>query len=370
MPEGVTDLSFNAPNLESSLPSVRELFQELGSAEMVAESMRYQPVTGSVRHRRAGVEWMARLRASVREDEVIPTCGGQHAMLAALAALAEPGDAVVTESLVYPGLKNVAEFLRLRLIGCAMDGEGLIPEALDEALNRDPAAAIYVVPTLQNPTARVMSEERRLAILEVADHYGTPVVEDDIYGFYLESGPPPMVSLSPDQVFYLTGLSKTVSPGLRVGYLRVPQEWLDRTSRGVAATVIMAPTPSCQIATRLIESKVADELLRTRRAECRARRLLTDEVLGSAVDSTSVPEGIHCWVELPQEWSSDAFVTAAHQRKIWVAPTRYFAVDSGTSVRGVRLSPGAVGDLDRLREALETLRGLLEQPPVPTYASM
>lgn len=370
VPEGVVDLSFNAPSLEASLEPMRSLFEELGTAEHTAESMRYQPVTATPRHRRAGVAWMAKLGAHVDEVEVVPTCGGQHAMLAALAAVAEPGDVVATESLVYPGLKSVAEFLHLRLVGCAMDSEGLVPDGLDQVLRRDAPKAIYTVPTLQNPTARIMSEGRRLAIVEIARRHEVPIIEDDIYGFFLESGPPPLVSLAPDATFYLTGLSKTVSPGLRIGYLRSPRAWTDRAARAVAATVITAPTPSCQVATRLVETGLADDVLRLRREECRTRRALTDEVLAEAIDPHSSGASIHCWMHLPVEWTSDAFVTAAHQRNIWIAPASYFAVGDSIPERGVRLSPGAIFDLDRLRGALEDLRALLHTPPAPQYASV
>src|SRR5258708_26760482 len=143
-------------------------------------------------------------------------------MILVMAAVAHPGDVVLTEQLTFYGMKSVAALLSLRLHGVAIDEDGLIPEALDAACRQLSPKALYCIPTLQNPTAATMPAERRQAVAEICKRHGVMLGEDDIYGFLSPNGPEPVASIHPETSIHVTSLSKRLAPGLPVGYMRAP----------------------------------------------------------------------------------------------------------------------------------------------------
>ena len=150
-------------------------------------------------------------------------------MAVALATLTSPGDAVLCESVTYSGMRSLANHLHVRAHPVAMDGEGLLPDALEDAVHESGARVLYCVPSGQNPTACVMSKKRRREVVRVAARLDLLIVEDDAYGFLFEAAVPLCAAL-PERTFYLTSLSKSVAPGLRIGLLRTPAGWTRRSS--------------------------------------------------------------------------------------------------------------------------------------------
>ena len=142
---------------------------------------------------------------------------------------------MIVEAATFTGIKALAAHMNYRLVAAGMDAEGLTPEALDEAA-RSGARVAYLLP-VQNPTARIMGLERRRAIVEVARKRDLMIVEDDLYGAYAsELGLPPLAALAPEQVFYVSGLSKSLAPGLRVGHCVPPtgDDWRERSPERAA----------------------------------------------------------------------------------------------------------------------------------------
>jgi DNA-binding transcriptional MocR family regulator len=120
-----------------------------------------------------------------------------------------------------PGVKALAEHAGYRLKGLAMDAEGLLPEALDEAAATAPTGP-SPLPTLQNPTGRIMSAARRAEIVAVARKRDLLLIEDDIYAVYAPDAPPPLAVLAPERTFHVSAVSKSLAPGLRHGFLIAP----------------------------------------------------------------------------------------------------------------------------------------------------
>jgi len=145
------DLSTNA--LEGPPPAItKELAQRLAGAMATP----YGAAGGTERHRAAGAVWIGRQRPDAVPERVLVTAGAQHAIHAALAALTKPGDLVLTEAVTYHGIKSIAALLHVRLEAVRVDRHGLIPDALEQPARRRGARALYVTPTLHNPTGRIM----------------------------------------------------------------------------------------------------------------------------------------------------------------------------------------------------------------------
>jgi DNA-binding transcriptional MocR family regulator len=366
---GVVDLAYNLPPV--GFPEEERLFSE-GLAALAARGdllrfMHYQPTQTLPAHRAAGRRWLERCGVAAAEDEIVVTAGSQHAILVALAALTEPGDEVLTECLTYPGVKSVAELLRLRLRGLPMDVEGVLPEALDSACAGG-AKVAYLVPTIQNPTTATMSGDRRRAIVEVARRHSLSLVEDDIHGLLVarEERLEPLARLAPERTYYIANTSKLLAPALRVSYLRMPRHAVPRVAMAVQASLWMTPPLGAELATHWITSGAVDTLLAARHREATLRQAVAARELAD-LEVRAHPSGYHLWLELPRAWRADALTARLLERGVAVTPAEAFSVAPSPAPQAVRIGLGGAASRSVLAEALTTLRTTLEEnPETPT----
>jgi DNA-binding transcriptional MocR family regulator len=363
--DGVLDLSMNLPAPPCDPTLVPAAVGAVATDPAAGALFGYSGTLGRPEHREAGAAWMARFGLEAAPERIVPTHGGQHAMFLACAALAEAGDTMLVEEATFYGMKAVAKTLGLRLIGVATDAAGLDPAALDAAARSTGARVLYTVPTFQNPTAAVMPQARRQEIAEVCRRHGIVPVEDDIYGFLLETPERPLAALMPEQAMYFTSLSKCVSPALRAGWLAAPEAWIDRIAVGARATTIM-PNPLMQdAARRLIASGDAWRLAEGQRAEAIARQEIAQRIFGrpNAARLNTHPNSFHVWLQLPPAWRTEAFVAAARRRGVLVAAGEVFFVGRVPGPPAVRICLASAPDRAILERGLTTLAGLMSEEP-------
>ncbi len=355
------DLGFNLPPLEDEGELLAQALATLAKRKSLDDLLHYQPHRGLPAHREAGATLIGRDGLSVSPDQIIVNAGGRHAIWVALSALTMPGDTVLAEALTYAGLKQMAKMLRLRLVGVAMDENGVLPEALDRACATHAPKAFFCVPNLQNPTGGVMPDSRRHEIVDVLRRHALPVIEDDVYGFLLETPPTTLTALAPELGHYIASTSKSMVPGLRIGYLAVPPNAVARFSAPVRASMWMAPPISAEIARLWIEDGTSERLARRRRAEAEARQALTMAAL-AGFDVSGHKRSFHAWLTLPAQWRAEAFAAEARERGVLVTPSEAFAV-SRPAPEAVRLALGGARGREELQRGLATLRDLLEGEP-------
>ena len=233
----------------------------------------YQPAPGMARHRELGAQWIRRSGLAVPAERVIVTSGAQHGAATVLASLARPGDVILTEHVTYTGMKAIASLLHLQLRGLPLDAHGLIPEAFEAACRESAPRALYCMPTLQNPTARTMPLARRQALVGIAQRYDVALIEDDVYGFLSEQSIPPLTSLAPAISYYITSTSKSMAPGLRVGYVVAPESRVDRVAGVIRASTWLISPLLAELASEWIERGEADAMVTwKRRGDHRAPR--------------------------------------------------------------------------------------------------
>src|SRR5262249_25831525 len=189
------------------------------------------------------------------------------------------------------------------------DREGILPESLDRAVVSGRGQILYLVPTLHNPTTIVLSEERRAAIADIARDRNLTIVEDDIFRLLLAEAPPTLQSLAPERSWYISSLSKTVAPGLRIGFVAAPPKQVEHLLRTMFATGGRAVGITAHIARGWVETGVAQRILANIRIELKARRAAALTALeGLALQCT---EGSpFCWMTLPEHWRPIEFVSA------------------------------------------------------------
>jgi DNA-binding transcriptional MocR family regulator len=360
--QGVLDLAVNAI---MPFAFAEELADRLGAAIPRSAGARvfgYQPNAGARHNRAAGAAWIGYSGLEAPIDRVIVTAGGQHAMLLSLMAIANPGDEILVEEFTYPGISDLASHLHLRLRKVALDKDGIVPDALDEACRAGKPAALYCMPSFQNPTAALMPEERRRAIAAVAIRHQLTVVEDDVYGFLAPEAKPLCTLLPESQSFFITSTSKSIAPGMRIGYLLAPSAMIERLSVGVLRTLVNAPPAMAELATSLITDGVAGRIVEWKRKEVAARQDIAKRVLqGLSVQTHQ--QSPHLWVRLPEPWRSDAFVTRARHRGILVTGAESFAVGHETELQAIRIAIGPPATRAALEEGLTELVRMVHHVP-------
>lgn len=363
------DLNFNFPPSGGEEQALRATLNALATAPESAALLAYQNHAGLPTHRAAAGAWLARAGLEAPPDRIAITAGAQHGILVTLAALTRPGDRIVTEALTYPGVQLAARMLGLRLDGLPLDGEGLLPDAFEAACRNNDVKALYCIPTLQNPTTVTLPEARRRAIAEIATRFGVAVIEDDIFRLMTPEAPPPISSFAPERGYFITSLSKTTAPGLRVGFVATPEDGFERVTAALRTACWMATPLTAEIATRWIQDGTAARILENRRAEVNARReRALARLAGHRVDC---PLGsLHLWLHLPEPWRSAEFTAEARRRGVGVTPAEAFAVGRGNLTHAVRLCHGAPASREILDRALDVVTDLLNETPPEPFGSV
>lgn len=357
--DGPVDLSLN--HLAFDLEALPAAAREEAARGFLSGLGEFHPPGGLPEHRAAGALWLRRPGFAPGPEQTLVTSGGQHAMLAVLAALCRPGDTVLVESLTYPGIRSLAQHLSLRLQPVALDGEGLIPEALEEAASQSPGRVLYCQPTLHNPTSATMPEARRRRIAAIARAHDLTILEDDIYGFLLPEAPPPLAAFAPERTCFFIGCSKGLGAGLRVGFLAAPDRLQARLRAEIGATVWYAAPSLAALVSRWIEDGTARWITEGKRRETAARQDLARRRL-AGLEWDSHPASSHVWLTLPEPWEVAAFVEAARESGVLVNPAEAFVAGRSAVPPAVRICLGPVLERARLDLALGRIVELLASP--------
>ncbi len=210
----------------------------------------------------------------------------------------------------------------------------MVPEMLEQACREHRPALVYLNPTLQNPTAITMSEGRRKQLASVARRCQVRIVEDDPYWLLADAPPPPIAAFAPQQVYYISTLSKCLTPGLRVAFvlMRDPHE-RQRFLVALRSFALMATPVTAAMAWDILAGRYS-----------------------------GAGDGLHVWLELPGYWTSAQLARAADSEGIAVTPAQAFATGS-ESVNAIRISLGSIKDRGRLHAGLQRLSHLLARLP-------
>ncbi|WP_028009482.1 PLP-dependent aminotransferase family protein [Solimonas flava] len=322
--------------------------------------LRYQEFGGTPEDREAGARWLK--LHGVGGQRVLVCPGVQSALLALFTVLARPGDTIACEAVTYPGIKGLAAQLGIRLVGLPADGQGLDPDAFGALCAADLPKALYVNPTLLNPTTATLPLARREAIAEIARRYGVPIIEDDAYACLPERPPPAIATLAPELTFYLSGFSKCLGAGLRVAYMTTPNvRYTARLSAVLRTTAVMASPILTALATRWIDDGTAALAAQAVRAESRARQKLAASILRRAEFVTD-PDAFHLWLKTPEPWTRIEFATHLRAHGVGVVVADTFTV-SGPAPEAVRVCLGGAASRDECGHTLEMIEDAIEQLP-------
>jgi DNA-binding transcriptional MocR family regulator len=290
---------------------------------------------------------------------VLVTQGAQHALASVLRAVTRPGDTVLAEVVSYPGIIALARQLRLHLVGVEIDQEGLVPAALELACKSLHPRAIFCVPTIHNPTTATMSAGRRDAVAEILQRHGVLLIEDIVPAMLLEAPPEPLAVRMPEQAFLIAGLSKSVAPGLRVGYLQAPSAWCSKIAAVIRSDCWMTAPLMAEIVSRWIESGEMDRLNALQRARIDAEHAVASDAL-TGVAYRQAPTSSHLWLPLPEPWRAAEFAAALRQEGVLVKTADSFVIGRNAAPHAIRICMSGATSLDALARGLSLIRTTLE----------
>ncbi len=323
---------------------------------------RYPPAAGFVSHRAAGAAWIGRSGMEVSPDNIMISNGAQQALSLAFGTLLGPGDRLLTETVTYSGAKALASLNGLELQGVAMDEHGMIPEALDRAASETEARVVYLQPTVHNPTTAMMPEDRRRKIADIVRKHDLTMIEDDAACSALTDRPLPISALIPERSCYITGVSKALSPALRVGFISAPQEILSHLLNMFHANVLGASPLMAELVSQMISSGAAQEICRRNVEESgRLNRVALRVLKGHELQSH--PACFYLWLKLPRQWSAEEFAAAARADGVSVVPADNFLASREMPVHAVRVSLNPSFNPDVLLKGLDVLNRLLMSSP-------
>ncbi|HVM82693.1 MAG TPA: PLP-dependent aminotransferase family protein [Candidatus Binatia bacterium] len=355
--EDAINLSLNEPLTAGTDERLRKAIAALTAKDNLNALAHYQPAQGQIAHRQAGAAWLKELGVEASAEDVYTVSGGQTALMTIFLGLARSGDTVLTEELTWPGALSVGRLTGIRLKPVAIDDEGMVPAAFEQACISWRPRFVYTMPTLHNPTTATASLKRRQEIARIARAHNVLIVEDDAYGFLIEPRATPYFELARDITVYLTSLSKSIAPALRVGFMAVPPRLHKAMRAAMRATTTMVSPILLELTTHMINSGAGREAIKVQRNAAAKRQTLAASILGP---EGSAATSMHYWLRLPSDIRNSVFVADALSNGVAVTPGDAFVVAPGHDPGGVRICLCAEPDPGRVEAALRTLARLIQ----------
>lgn len=350
------NLNTNQPVIGPQTHALQQTLKLLAK-ESTGLNLRYAEDGGDLPYRTAGAQLLAIGGVHVPASQVVVTTGAQASLVAVLSALTRPGDTVCTERLGYPGLNEAVRRTGNRVVGVAMDEQGMVPASLRDVCRKHGPRLLVTVPTFHNPTGITSPLARRRALIEVARDHHLIIVEDDPYRFLGKQLPPPLAALAPERTCYIAGTSKCLLPALRVGFIAAPSEHFKPIAAAIHA-LGAGPSPlALEVLRRWLDTGTATALMKWQREELARRTALARRILGK--ERVPNAAAFHLWLPLPSPRDPHSVAAELANHGVGVTPSSAFAIGSARPPSAIRICLAGGPGIEELRFALGLLSDVL-----------
>ncbi len=320
--------------------------------QRAALALQYGETEGYTPLREMIARHFSRYGIKAQTENILITTGSQQALDLIGKLLINAGDQVLVEAPTYLGALQAFSLYGAEYVSVPSDENGLRSDLLDASLRSGPKF-MYVLPNFQNPSGTTLSGERRRALVRLANKYGIPIVEDDPYGQLRYEGEhlPPLIVLDRENVprdsgytlgnvIYLSTFSKTLAPGLRLGWVVAPPEVIAKLVQLKQGSDLHTSTFAQIVAYEVARGNFLDEHVKRLRVVYRERRDVMLEALGqyfpSEVVWTRPKGGLFLWVTLPNGMDANEFFQEALKRKVAFVPGDSFFAPEDQKQEGSR----------------------------------
>ncbi len=326
------------------------------------QALQYSTTEGYPPLREMLVRHMKRYGIVVDIDNVLITSGSQQALDLIGKILINPGDKVLTEHPTYLGAIQAFTMYGADYVTVPIDDDGVIPDSLEAGLRTGPKF-MYLLPNFQNPTGVTISASRRRELVLLADRYGIPIIEDDPYGQLRYEGEhiKPLVVIDAEclecehngkysgNVIYMSTFSKTLAPGLRLGWIVAPKEVIYRLVQAKQGTDLHSSSFDQMVAYEVGRGGFIDRhVLRIREVYGNRLRIMLDALAKAFPDPsagvrwTRPQGGLFLWIELP-DWmdSAELLKTAVKEKVAFVPGAPFYPAGGGHNTMRLNFSYGS-----------------------------
>ena len=353
---GVLDLNFNYPALPGQAEMLRNGLRQLALSGDLEALLRYQPHVGRSHERACFARHLADRGLDVAAEELLIVSGAQHGLAVTVMGLLKPGDVVAVDALTYSGFKVIADAHRLELLPVPLTETGPVLDALERLCHQRRVKAVYTMPTLHNPMGWVMDEAWRERLVAIAREQRLILIEDAAYAFLADDPPTPLRTLAPELTVYVSGFSKNVATGLRVGFVVAPLPWVAAIERSIRATTWNTPGVMTALVCGWIEDGTVTRLETQKRQDAIKRQALARTVL-SGLRIISHRASYFLWLPLPEDVRADQLAVELLALNVAVSTAEPFAISSPVP-HAIRLALGSV-DMAALSDALHKVRQVI-----------
>ncbi|PHV70088.1 GntR family transcriptional regulator [Sporanaerobium hydrogeniformans] len=339
---------------------VLSTLQDFLTSKDASSHLEYTSTCGTQKQRMAGLKWLKNLKLSTDTNHILLASGGQNALCAILTSFFEPGDRIGTDPLIYAGFKTLAKMLGIQLVPVPQANDEISPSLLRGFCKKEGLKALYLIPDFHNPTTHTMSLATREAIAKFAKEEDLLLIEDAINSAFVHELLPPIASFAPEQTFYISSTSKSLCPALRISFIACPLRHIRTLELGLYNVNMMISPFTAQIATELIYSSMAEQILKERQSDILER----NELANSIFRGYPLLGALDCnfrFLLLPEGWSGKAFEMCAKKAGVQVYCGERFAVGNAPLPAAVRLSIATPKTKEDLYKALIILKSILEQ---------
>ena len=312
-----------------------------------SSALQYSISEGYVPLREFIVQKMARYNIMATVDNVLITTGSQQGLDLVARVLVDPGDVIIVEAPTFVGALQSFTAYQASYAGVPLDDEGMMVDVLQQKIVETHPKFMYVLPNFQNPAGVTLSKNRRERLVTLAHQYGVPILEDDPYGELRFEGEhlEPLVVLSARQngqqsgyfegdVIYMSTFSKTLAPGLRLGWVVAPVEVIKKLVQAKQGADLHTSTFDQMMAYEVVSDGFLDEHVKEIKETYRQRRdaMLTamDQRFPDGTTWTRPQGGLFLWVRLPEGIDCEELIKEAIEQKVAFVPgTAFYADGSG-----------------------------------------
>ncbi|MEE4261549.1 MAG: PLP-dependent aminotransferase family protein [Desulfobacteraceae bacterium] len=341
---GMVSLAGGIPAPESFPLEIIQELTEIVVEKYASGAFQYGPTEGFWPLREALADYLKKRDIHAGAGEILIASGSQGVLDAIGKVLITQGDRVAVEAPTYLGALQAFTPYEPEYVQMDTDDDGLIPGSLEKVLAKGRIKFIYLVPTFQNPTGRTVPLERRRKIADIIKKYNALLVEDDPYGElrYRGRDMPPIKAMAPDNVVYISTLSKVFAPGLRIGFCHAPEQirkWLVIVKQGID---LHTSTFNQALAAEYIAggflARHLPKIIDLYRPKQEAMLSALDAYFPEGFKWSRPEGGMFLWVEGPKGFDMEDLYWKAVKRNVAFVPGKYFFTSQQEGIETMRLN--------------------------------